>query len=407
MSKFCLIITAAHPWEIWPRKPFCKAIARELKQNNGIVLVLEPTMSSIYTLINYPYRIPKYLIGKYRFRKVDENIYAFSPFTFEHILASVRFKPLQSINKILLKRQINHALKKIEKNENTVIENKIIMVHRPELHFIKGIFDQEGIIFDNSDDFCVTSDMSNTKVTGNRKREMILCKKSNFIIATATSLYDRSKQYNPKTYLVENGYSSFEFDKQMKIQINHLENIPKPIIGYIGNIRNWIDFELVEYLIKNGKKWSFVFAGNIDKTSKEIIKKLKNRYPNFYTFPDLSYEQYPSVLSYFDIGIIPFIENEFMKSVNPNKLYEYMSAGIPIFSTNIGDIKKLYGKIAFVNSDKKDFFESINNYFMKPQKEIIKIKKEINDIAISKTWENSAETLIHLINQNIPYILPK
>jgi teichuronic acid biosynthesis glycosyltransferase TuaH len=401
LNNFCLIITAAHPWEIWPRKPFCKAIARELKQNNGIVLVLEPTMSSIYTLINYPYRIPKYLIGKYKFRKVNENIYAFSPFSVEHILASVRFKPFMIINKLLLKWQIKQAIKKIEKQEKTSIIKKILMLHRPELHFLTDIFKDVGIVFDNSDDFCVTSDMSNTKVSGNIEREKILCENSDFIIASASTLYSRSKSYNPNSFLIENGYSLIVFSNNNLQKIQFLENIPKPIIGYIGNVRNWIDFELMEYLIKNGSEYSFLFAGNIENNTKNIINELSSNYKNVYILPDLIYEQFPSVLSYFDAGIIPFKENEFTKSVNPNKLYEYLAALLPVFSTNIGDIKNFYNSVSFVNSNKEEFLKSIKKYFSLSDTEKSKLKILIKQISINKTWEFSAFTLHNLINIHI------
>jgi hypothetical protein len=103
LNSFCLIITSPEPWDTWPRKPFIQQIAKIIEKDGGLILELEPTALSIYNLFAYPNRIFDWILGKYRFRNVDKNIYAFSPFTFEHILATIRFKPLLFINKILLK----------------------------------------------------------------------------------------------------------------------------------------------------------------------------------------------------------------------------------------------------------------------------------------------------------------
>ena len=41
----------------------------------------------------------------------------------------------------------------------------------------------------------------------------------------------------------------------------------------------------------------------------------------------------PRVLAGFDVGLIPFRLNALTAGVNPNKLYEYLAAGVPVVST--------------------------------------------------------------------------
>jgi hypothetical protein len=50
------------------------------------------------------------------------------------------------------------------------------------------------------------------------------------------------------------------------------------------------------------------------------------------------YESLPSYCKGFDVGLIPFAINELTRNVNPIKLREYLSAGLPVASTNLPEV---------------------------------------------------------------------
>ena len=41
----------------------------------------------------------------------------------------------------------------------------------------------------------------------------------------------------------------------------------------------------------------------------------------------------------FDVGIIPYIKNEYTNNISPAKLNEYLSLGLPCVSTDLNEIK--------------------------------------------------------------------
>jgi glycosyltransferase involved in cell wall biosynthesis len=49
--------------------------------------------------------------------------------------------------------------------------------------------------------------------------------------------------------------------------------------------------------------------------------------------PAVAHEEVPRVLAGFDVGLIPFLRTTLTAGVNPNKLYEYLAAGLPVVST--------------------------------------------------------------------------
>jgi glycosyltransferase involved in cell wall biosynthesis len=398
-NKFCVIISLSSPWLNHPRKYFFKAIAQTIRSYGGYILCLEPTVISIHTLFLYPERVLDWMKGKYGFRTEDDNVFVVPAKTVEHLLLSVRFKPLMWLNKKILRRQLQNALNKIDKG----ISDIIWMVHRPELHYLIGILNEKGVIYDCCDDYNLTSKMNRLKVMGNQEREKILAKRSTFVIASAEGLCKRNLEYNPKSYLIENGFSKEIFSNgyRQPRDENVLASLPRPIIGYIGRLRHWLDFELLDYVVANRPEWTFLFAGEVSKDCRKRFSLLLRNHKNIYSTCWIPYNDFPGYLRHFDIGIIPFNTNEFMQTANPNKLYDYMVAGLPVVSTNIGDLKKKYADFVKVADSKKEFISHIESFLNMPASEKAKLKCRILKRAAGHSWEDSASVLYGLIKEHI------
>ncbi len=358
-----------------------------INHEGGVVLCVEPSVLSLHTFLFYPARIKNWFKREYRFRQVEENIYAFSPLTIEHLLASIRFAPLKWINKILLRLHLRKKLKRL----GVLPQNSIFVFHRPELIFLIGLLNEMGVIYDCQDDNCLTSNMVAIKVAGNRERERLFSEKCTFILTTSQKLFDRMKSYNGNTFLCFNGYSNGIFRKSDRSKLRALDEIRAPIVGYIGNIRDWFDFELLDYIIESRKEWTFVFAGSVRKESKVHFERLEEKHGNLISIKDVKYENYPQYLQYFDVGIIPFKVNEFMASVNPNKLFEYMAEGVPVVSSDIGDLKTYFKPYVKIAENKVEFLESLDYVVNLKHEEKMKFAEEISSFGQQYTWEKNAE----------------
>ncbi|MEO8513556.1 MAG: glycosyltransferase [Ignavibacteria bacterium] len=395
-EKFILIFTLSMPWKNYHREQFIRSIASEVEDKGGYVICMEPTILSLFNLLKYPERIIEWLKGNNNFRKDGPNIYVTHAKTFEHVLSSSRFKILSFINRRLIKRQVNRLIKKID---NTV-KDFVWVLHRPELHFLIGYTGEKGAVYDCCDDHILTSDMKSLKVAGNLAREESLSKKSDFVITTSSKLFKRNKLSNNNTFIIENGHNFTEILIDKKVE-NILRGIKKPIIGYIGIIRKWIDFDLLNYILSENKELSFVFVGEIYKDSVEIFKELKLKYKNLYLTGRVKYNALPEVMNYFDVGIIPFKQNEFMESVNPNKFYEMLSRGVPIVSTNIGDLKEKYSDISKISDTKEEFERNIKDFLAMDKTSLSELKARMRSLSGSFTWRDKARYFYSLLNEHI------
>jgi hypothetical protein len=62
------------------------------------------------------------------------------------------------------------------------------------------------------------------------------------------------------------------------------------------------------------------------------VSKLK-RFPNIHLLGRREHPQLPAYCKGFDVGIIPYVLHERILHVNPIKLREFLSAGLPVVST--------------------------------------------------------------------------
>lgn len=401
--KFCLIYTLSAPWEGYHRRPFIQCIAKTIEPMNGIILCLEPTLTSFHTFIKYPERIKKWLKGQYKFRKENKNIYIYSLKTFEHLFLSVRFRPMRWLNSFLIQKQLISVLK----STNSDIAHSVIVVHRPELYFLKEDIRFKGMIYDCWDDFCRTPNKKSFKIRGNLEMEGILSQSSNFIITTSKLLYERNLINNSNTYLIENGFSqqTFEENSNAVNQANRFlkdkKDFQRPIVGYLGNIKHWIDFGLIEFIVKSRQNWTFLFVGPFWTEYGQSYRKFLDKNKNIFVTGSINYSLFPAFLRLFDIGIIPFHQNEFMRAVNPNKFYEYMGAGLPVVSTDIGDLKTKYSDFVRIASSKGEFLSHLDylNSLNVEEKERMK-NKTLRYFKIH-TWESKAKYFTQLLEQHI------
>lgn len=163
-----------------------------------------------------------------------------------------------------------------------------------------------------------------------------LRQKSDFIFVTSQSLYEFNNEYKDKTYICKNGADFNHFARAKTVYCDKpddMKNIKGPIVGYFGAIAEWIDWKLLTFLAEKNK-FSIVLLGPLFKLSRLPINHEKIFY-----LGEKNYEDLPRYLQNFDACIIPFLENRLTSACNPIKMYEYLSAGKPVITTNLQECK--------------------------------------------------------------------
>ena len=221
--------------------------------------------------------------------------------------------------------------------------------------------------------------------------------KADFVFATSVKLVELLRPYSKAIYYLPNAVD-FEMFNLAATQ-NHkkptdFQGNDRKIIGYIGQIDDRIDTEIVEFLLYDLKNLKVIFIG----PAAISLDRLKN-YSNFMHIDFTPYESLPAYLSFFDLAIIPFVKNEFTKYIYPLKINEYLSAGKPVVSTTFSDDIHDFKGIISLADDKETFRSSVLENLSTDSEE--KRAKRI-DFARKNSWTQRCNTLLELIEKHLP-----
>jgi glycosyltransferase involved in cell wall biosynthesis len=106
-------------------------------------------------------------------------------------------------------------------------------------------------------------------------------------------------------------------------------------------------------------------------------------------------EELPAYLKSFFAGIIPFISDDFTKGIYPMKINEYLAAGLPVISTEFGDIAEFESVVKIAHT-KEEYLQYLLQEIETdtPEKRLARLA-----IAESNTWEKRAEEISTVIEQ--------
>ncbi|MDY0348435.1 MAG: hypothetical protein RBR13_06360 [Tenuifilaceae bacterium] len=112
---------------------------------------------------------------------------------------------------------------------------------------------------------------------------------------------------------------------------NHLKN-NRPILGYIGTIGKWFDWNLVYQLAQANPKMRICLIGPVHNYPPRTLPV------NIEILPACEHKEAIKAMQTFSIGLIPFKKTVLTNSVDPIKYYEYRAMGLPVLSTAFGEM---------------------------------------------------------------------
>jgi len=196
------------------------------------------------------------------------------------------------------------------------------------------------------------------------KNYKTICQKSDLIFTVSEGLKDFFKDQGrtKNVHWIPNGVDINHFtpvsitDPSGQLSIGVMDNVLRPIIGYLGTIQHRFDVKLLEYLAENNPKKSFVLAGPIWKSD---MKERLEKYKNVYLTGRIPYSQAPDYINSFDVAIIPHRIDKFIKSTYSLKLLEYLSCGRPVVTTPTPETEG-FKDVIYRAADYEDFDKKIN-----------------------------------------------
>lgn len=217
--------------------------------------------------------------------------------------------------------------------------------------------------------------------------ERALCLKADIVFAAARSIVEKKRELNPETHLVSHGVDRDHFAKALLPDTTvppDIARLPSPVIGFFGLIEDWIDTDLFVYLARKRPDWSIVIIGQ-----SHIPLEHLPALPNIHWLGRKPYAELPGYAKAFSVALCPFRINELTVHVNPIKLREYLSAGLPVVSADIPEcrIREDFGRVA---GSHEEFPVRIEAFLREDSREA-RVRR--SDAMREETWEKKLEEI--------------
>src|SRR3989338_5843684 len=328
-------------------------------------------------------RFSNWYKGTYGIRKIHPNLYVYSPLVFPFPYSKIALH----INAFIFW----HHLKRWLMTMN--FQNSIVWSFLPTALTQKIIhkIHKKLTIYYCIDKFSESSKAAK-KILNDEKT---MLKQSDLIFTTSHNLVEYCSKYNKNVYFFPFGVDLDHFSyKSYSEKPPELKSISGPMIGYVGGIHKWIDFDLLFYIASQNPHLNFIFVGPLQ-ADVSALKNLKN----IYFIHKKEKEALPRYIYFFDVCIIPYKLSSYTDNVYPTKLNEYLAVGKKVISTSLREIiyfnQKHDNPISIAYS-REEFSNKLRTWFQK--KNETQNSKYI-EIAKLNSWPKRIENMTRLIDQ--------
>ena len=165
--------------------------------------------------------------------------------------------------------------------------------------------------------------------------------------------------------------------------------IPKPVIGYWGSLEVLQDQELVAFMAERHPEWSFVFIG------KPLYDfRLLKRYPNVHFLGFIPLEGIPAYAVHFDVAMINWKQNEWVRHTCPVKYREYLALGKPVVSVDIIEVERALPSDARIARTREEFCRAVEEALATDTPERARRRR---DLVAHETWEYSSGKVLEVL----------
>jgi glycosyltransferase involved in cell wall biosynthesis len=251
-------------------------------------------------------------------------------------------------------------------------------------------------------DFYTSPDSKINKSLNQQKKYLLI--NAHLITAISQSLIKNYQKIlsSALIHLVPQGFNLIKSDSSFHPEIKKLQKLTHKI-GFIGGINNRLDFRLLFKLIPHTPQYNYIFIGPFGhdaNVSPKPVDKLAKKllfFKNVYHINLVPKSQIGQFINIFDITIIPYdIKDDFNRLCYPMKLFEYFSAGKPVISTPIEELKN-FPKLVYISSKASDWKKYIHSIFSKPWPKSNRLLSQ--KLATDNCWQNKVNQILKLLPQ--------
>ncbi len=129
-----------------------------------------------------------------------------------------------------------------------------------------------------------------------------------------------------------------------------MSKLRHPVVGYFGSLTDHNNKQILKSILEAHPDWSVVLIGKVVGDYDDLAA-----FPNFHLTGAVPYAELPAWAQVFDIGIMNWIETEWIANSFPVKAQEYLAMGLPVVSVRIRELAELFGDLIRIAESEQQF----------------------------------------------------
>jgi len=330
------------------------------------------------------HRLANWHKGVRGIRKVMDNLYVYAPIVLPFPYSRVARLVNQTVMFWTLKRW----------TRSMRFDNPIVWTWLPTALALKLIeaLNAQIVVYYCCDDFSTASSGSRRI----RSTEDLLIRKADLVFAHSKAIYDRCSRLTDRVFMFQYGFNRDVFTHISSEVPDDLAAIPRPILGYVGGVHKHVDQDLLAKVATVHPDKSLVLIGPL-----QVDVSRLSRLPNVHCLGQKRYEELPSYIRHFGLGLIPYEVNEYTRSVFPTKLNEYLIMGKPVVSTRLPEIEyfnETHQSVVALAGDHETFVRRIDEELARDAEALQARRIKLVE---GNTWDQRIEDMIGLIQAKL------
>ena len=378
-----IIVIGIQAWDIEIGSN-CKNIAEEFAKNNRVLyvnsLLDRISMFRLRKLEKIKKRIKIVKSGQPELVEISKNIWNLYPANIIESISWIRspklFDWLNKINNRRFAKQISWAIEKLGFKDFIIFNDSDMF----RSYYLKELLKPETYIYYTRDNLIAVDYWKKQGV----RIEAQHMKKADLVVANSPYLAALAKKFNPNSFYVGQGCDTSLFDTKLVTAVpSDIQNIPKPIIGYIGALLSLrLDISVLEHIARSRPRWSVVLVGPEDET---FVGSSLHLYKNVYFLGNKTANELPSYLNQFDVAINPQVISPVTIGNYPRKIDEYLAMGKPTVATKT-EAMSVFADYTYLAENQEEFITFIEKAL---REDNYQIRQNRKDFASCHTWENN------------------
>ena len=293
----------------------------------------------------------------------------------------------QRLNALLYGRSVRRALRSIGHRNDP-----LLWVYTPTAARYLDRLPARGLVYHCVDRWWAFDEYDSAEM---RACHEILCRRADHVFVSSLELQNDCTGLTDRVTYVPHGVEWSHFRRAAVDQLARPADLPtdgKPIVGFIGMIDAWVDIDLFAEIARRHPEAHVVVVGH----ARVPVDRFEG-IPNLHLLGRKPFADLPEYLQAFDVALIPFLVNDLTLAVNPIKLREYLSAGVPVVTTALPELKPFSSHEGVdVVDDSEAFLAAVKSRLASPLDAAA--RRRLSDTMEGESWPGRLDLMMQKVS---------